>query len=153
MSYYGAGDYYAAGGFFSSLGKIAKGAIGAGVGFLTGGVGGAIAGSGLLRPSAPTMQQLQLPAGSPVTIGTRLKTAGQALVPGGVEPFRRKRRRMNPMNPKALNRASRRMDSFVGHARKALKHTNYKLVSKSAGKGRRGPEQIIVETGPGSVRA
>lgn len=52
-------------------------------------------------------------------------------------PFgRKKRRRMNPGNTKALTRASRRIDSFVKVAKKALKHTNYKIVSKSAGRSK-----------------
>lgn len=115
-------------GFFGTLGKIAKGAIGGAIGFATGGVGGAIRGSGILgggrMPSAPTF--------APPTIGGRIRTAGQALVPGGVEPFRKRRRRMNPMNKKALTRANRRIDGFVRETKKVLKHTNYKLVSKSS---------------------
>lgn len=54
MSYYGTGDYYMAGdpGLFSSIGSFLKGGVRTGVGFLTGGVGGAIAASGVLgRPS------------------------------------------------------------------------------------------------------
>jgi len=43
------------------------------------------------------------------------------------------RRRMNPMNTKALTRANRRIDSFVKHTKKILKNTNFKLVSKSTG--------------------
>lgn len=47
-----------------------------------------------------------------------------------------KRRRMNYGNVKALRRADRRIDGFVKVARSALKHTNYKVVSKSAGRAR-----------------
>ena len=49
---------------------------------------------------------------------------------------RKKRRRMDYGNIKALRRADRRLDGFVGVARKALKHTNYKVVSRGAGKSR-----------------
>ena len=45
-----------------------------------------------------------------------------------------KRRRINYGNTRALTRASRRIDGFVKVARRALKHTNYKVVSKSAGR-------------------
>lgn len=40
-------------------------------------------------------------------------------------------RRTNYANPAALARAARRLDGFVGVARKAMKSTNYKVVSKS----------------------
>jgi hypothetical protein len=40
-------------------------------------------------------------------------------------------RKVNYANPRALSRAAKRMDGFVGVARKALKATNYKVVSKS----------------------
>ena len=40
-------------------------------------------------------------------------------------------RRTNYTNPRALSRAAKRLDGFVGVARKALKTTNYKVVSKS----------------------
>ncbi len=46
----------------------------------------------------------------------------------------RRRRRMNPANPKALRRAVRRTDAFVNMAKGALKNTGFKIVSKSAGK-------------------
>jgi len=58
----------------------------------------------------------------------------------------RKRRRMNHGNVKALRRADRRIDGFVGVARKALKHTNYKVVSKSAGRGRAGSRGVITRS-------
>jgi hypothetical protein len=40
-------------------------------------------------------------------------------------------RRTNYTNPRALSRAAKRLDGFVGVARKALKTTNYKVVNKS----------------------
>jgi len=45
VSYYGAGDYYGAGGLGSFLGSIGKGIVGAAGGFLTGGPLGAIKGA------------------------------------------------------------------------------------------------------------
>lgn len=56
---------------------------------------------------------------------------------------RKKYRRMDYGNVKALRRADRRIDGFVKVARKALKHTNYKVVSKSAGRSR-GPSSGII---------
>jgi hypothetical protein len=44
---------------------------------------------------------------------------------------------MDAGNAKALMRASRRIDRFVGVAKRALKHTNYKIASKSSGKRRK----------------
>lgn len=58
--------------------------------------------------------------------------------------FCTKARRMNPGNVKALRRADRRIDRFVGIARSALKHTNYKVVSRSA--GRRGSRGVITRS-------
>lgn len=46
----------------------------------------------------------------------------------------RKRPRMNPYNPRALARASRRIESMRKSMSRALKHTNYKIVSKGAGR-------------------
>ncbi len=113
-------------GFFDAIKRIGRGALG----FATGGVMGGIAGL-----AARPQQRFQVPTVGGGRIGpiTRGRVAAQALVPGGVEPFRRKRRRMNPMNKKALTRANRRIDGFVRETKKVLKHTNYKLVSKSAG--------------------
>jgi len=49
-----------------------------------------------------------------------------------------RRRRMNPMNVKALRRATRRIDGFTRTARRALKHTGYMLVSRHAKGASRG---------------
>lgn len=151
MPYYGQGDYYATGGFFDFLGKAAKGALG----FITGGPLGAVsavtgrgrqaAPPGLLLPGVTPAIPLQgppamrhtIPAARPVSIDP---------ITGMVRP---RRRRMNYANGKALTRANRRVDGFVRLARRSLKHTNYKIVSKSAGKRR--PPTVIKESGPGSV--
>lgn len=64
------------------------------------------------------------------------------------EGQRRKYRRMNVANPKALRRAIRRQAGFVKLARKALRGTGYSIVSK----GSRRPSRVSVrESGPGSV--
>lgn len=136
MAYFGASQRMVGDpGFFGTLGRIARGAVGAGVGFATGGIGGAIAGSGLFgRPSGGRVPRV--PTGTPKSF----TVTPSAIVPGGA-PFvttgggmpRRRGRRMNPMNPKALRRANTRIDRFVRDTRKLLKHTNYKLVTKSSG--------------------
>lgn len=156
MSYYGAGDYYGAGGLGSFLGGVVRTVGGAVGGFATGGITGAIGGAirgatgGSAQPrlSSSGRKQLVVP---PVAI-----TPG-AFLPGG-EPLvsmagGRRRRRMNYANGKALTRANRRVDGFVRLARKSLKHTNYKIVTKQASSrsSRRSPS-IMVETGPGSIR-
>ena len=136
MPYYGQGDYYAAGG----LGGFIKGLGKAAVGFLTGGPVGAAAAvlpsvsgsrSGKGGVSFPTLTAP--PGGAP--------GGGGMIMPDG--SFRRKRRRMNYTNVRALKRADRRIDGFVKEAKKALKHTNYRVVSKSAGK--RGSRGVITK--------
>jgi hypothetical protein len=52
---------------------------------------------------------------------------------------------MNSLNPRALARSSRRIDGMRKGMGKALKHTNYKLVSKSAGRGR-GSKGVITRS-------
>ena len=151
MSYYGVGDYYRAGdpGFLSSLGGAITGAVG---GFLTGGPIGAI--SGAVRSFTGTPQA---PQAAPVIRTPGIAGMVQRMAPGGATGYqvgpdgqlRKKRRRMNYANSKALTRANRRVDGFVRLAKRSLKHTNYKIVSKSAGSSRR--PITIRETGPGSV--
>lgn len=150
MSYYGVGDYYRAGdpGFLSSLGGALTGAVG---GFLTGGPLGAISGAVSSFASKP-----RAPQGAPIIRTPGITGVAQRMVPGGATGYqvgpdgqlRKKRRRMNYANGKALNRANRRVDGFVRLAKRSLKHTNYKIVSKSAGTRR--PVRIS-ERGPGSV--
>ena len=60
-----------------------------------------------------------------------------------------KNRRMNVANPKALRRSLRRQKGFVKLAKRALKGSGFKIVTKGSG-ARRGPN-VIVESGPGSV--
>jgi len=64
----------------------------------------------------------------------------QRAFPGGRTGFEvvggmpRRRRRMNPANPKALRKAIRRQNAFVNLAKGALKNSGFKVVSTSAGK-------------------
>ena len=163
MSYYGQGDYYGRGGLFDAIKGVAKAAVG----FVTGGPVGAIGAvaPGIVRsitgsgtgggPILPTVNPpfAGLP-GAGIQLGpTRLsiaEPAGLDARPGGRyvtrdgrprrirkdgQPW--KRPTMDPGNVKALRRADRRMDRFLGIARSALKHTGYKVVSKSAGRRRK----------------
>lgn len=145
MSYYGVGDYYMAGdpGLFSSIGGLFKRAGRGALGFATGGVGGAIAGlTAPTRRSAPRM-------GSFTVTPRAIAPGGRPFVTRGGVGTGRRRRKMNYANGKALTRANRRVDGFVKLARKSLKHTNYKIVSKSAGRSKR--PISISERGAGSV--
>lgn len=123
------------------IGSFLKGAV-RGVARVAGtvlpGPAGALArgASSLLRSSPARPQQIPvMPAGG-------LRGMVQRAVPGGstglvVGGGHRKRRKMNPGNTKALTRASRRMDSFVRVAKKALKHTNYTVVTKGSRRGKK----------------
>lgn len=145
MGYYMTGDYYSRGGIGSFLRKAA----GAAVGFVTGGPVGAAASLLGSRPSSSgfaATSQLRIP---------QININPSAALPGGNPLFTlggKRRRRMNYGNTKALTRASRRVDGFVGVARKALKHTGYKVVSKHAGKPGKKGGNVFVETGPGGIR-
>ena len=148
MSYYGAGDYYGAGG----IGGFLKGVVRTGVSLLTGGpVAAARTAVSQIVPgrAIPAAPRLNLPFAGPPGAGIGMMGTPAHIATAGSRRWytkdgrpRRIRRdgkpwdipSMNPGNTKALNRASRRIDRFVGVARGALKHTNYKVVSKSAGR-------------------
>ena len=162
MAYYLTGDYYmsAAGdpGIFGSIFSGIKGAVG---GLLSGGPLGAISGgirgfTASTRPSVTAAAALRpLPqAGTPrMTFGQRIRTAGQALIPGGVEPGVGcppgyhldkqtqtkcvRNRRMNPGNARALRRAIRREASFVGLAKRTLRGSGYTFKRTGVAKKRR----------------
>ena len=154
--YYGdyyRGDYYRGDpGIFGSIWKGIKtvagvgldvaGAVNPAVGIarraFTGLTGG---GTRPVQPPPPTMVPPTMgPTGKPPPVGTSggMPTYGAPAAPvydkmGQLIGYRKKRRSMNYGNVKALRRADRRMSGFVKTARSALKHTNYKVVSKSAG--------------------
>lgn len=152
-------------GIFGFLGKAIKGAAGivsrAGIPIVSG-IAGTVAGAISSRTSP--RGTITLPGGGPrmqlgpmqVTRVPGIRGAAQRLIPGGatgyqVDPatgiVRRKYRRMNVTNPKALRRAIRRQAGFVKLARRALKGSGYKIVSS----GSRRPKTVIKESGPGSV--
>jgi len=139
MSYFGGSGRMAGDpGFFGSLFRGVKGAVG---GFIKGGPIGAVTGGvgAAFRPptgrAVPRAIQQVIP--TPGMLGQM-----QRFVPGGATGLqvmpdgtvRKKRRRMNAGNPKALRRAIRRQNAFVNLAKGALKNTGFKVVSTSAGK-------------------
>jgi len=104
----------------------------------------------LARRKKPPREVLQYLPPSPV--GPMPRRPGRLPGPPSrdevFEGQRRRYRRMNVANPKALRRAIRRQAGFVKLARKALRGTGYSIVSK----GSRRPSRVSVrETGPGSV--
>jgi hypothetical protein len=141
MSYY-MGDYYMGDpGLFSFVKKAVRGVGRIAGGFLRGGPIGAVStGVGMLtgaqrsaaRRAQPQQRRLQAEyrriQAHQVEVSPGYTRVGQ--MPG--PELAPRRRRINPANPKALRRAIRRMDGFVGLARKSLKHTNYTLVTKSS---------------------
>lgn len=149
MPYYMTGDYYGGAGdpgLFSFVGKALKtvGGFVPGVGGILKTVGGIL--DRPSRPAAPAYQRgpLQLIPSTGSFFGSlpsRLRTAGQAMIPGGVEPGAGcpagyhldkqtqskcvKNRRMNPGNARALRRSIRREAAFIGLAKRALKGSGY----------------------------
>jgi len=126
--------YYAHQGDPGLFGTIGRAIGGAASGFLSGGPIGAVRGgiSGLTR-GGRTIPQLPSGYQQPVMSGGGMGPSGKTPFLGLPIAGQRRRRRMNYGNTKALRRADRRIDGFVKVARGALKHTNYKIVSKSAG--------------------
>lgn len=153
MSYYGAGDYYGAGGLWDAIrggvgGFFSGGLFGAGRGIVkglrTGGMRGTVRPATLVPTtvSAPTgLGRFSFPG---VGTGAGAPTMGAEMGTG-----RKRYRRMQYTNQKALRRANRRVDGFVKEVKKSLKHTPYTLVRKGSQR-KKGP-QVIVETGAGSV--
>jgi hypothetical protein len=143
------GDYYRGDNFFKKIGKGITGAIG---GFISGGPVGAIKGAlgGIIGKPAtstgmaitPTMPISQ--AGIVSTIGTAVRVGAKILPPllagkevldltGGLFGGRNgKRRTMNHLNPKALARATRRVEGFVKKARKAVSPLGYTVVRRGS---------------------
>lgn len=152
MSYYRGdyyrGDYYRGdlGGFLKKAGKVVGAAAG---GFFSGGPVGAItAGIGAIRRAPTNSAVISNVAGSMGIGGTILKAGGKVLGPilAGKEVFdvvkgfglfgggNGKRRTMNHLNPKALSRATRRVEGFVKKARKAVSPLGYTVVRRGGGK-------------------
>lgn len=149
MPYYAAGDYYRGDyyrGDFLGIGKALKKVVGVASGVVSklgipvvsgiaGQIHGLAAGGTVQPPLQPSMSlvPLQTAQRGLVNIGgggsqTGIVNIGGQLVRVG------KRKRMNPMNVRALRRASRRIDGFVRTARGALKHTQY-VLTRRGGRG------------------
>ena len=158
MSYYsGMGDYYSGvgdpglfgsiakvlGGGLSTLGSVLPGPLGSAA-KIGGGILGKITGG--TKAVRPPPAPIQVPTPVP-----GIRGAAQRIVPGGQSGYTCpsgacgpgfhldkatnsrcvRNRRTNYTNPRALARASKRVDGFVKVARKALKNSNYKVVPKS----------------------
>lgn len=155
MPYMYAGDYYGGRGdpgIWSGLTGLAK-RFGAGIfkrspiGMVAGGIGGALTGGPGIRPPArPGAIQITpgafLPGGVPL-----ISRAGAEGAPRGYHLDKKtgtrwvRNRSMNPANPRALRRAIRREQSFVGLAKRALRGTGITIsrrsvASKGAARGR-----------------
>lgn len=168
-NYYQAGDNYGragnyayqAGGIFSSignvLGKVAKvaGAVLPGpIGTIARIGGGILTGAAVGRGIQAALPTLSAPRFAPGGMIPEPGISGviHRALPGGSsgrgyinkkgEFVEGKRPTMNPMNVRALRRASRRLDSFARTARKALRHSPFMLVSRASRGGRRSPGVI-----------
>lgn len=135
-------------GIFGSLWRAGKGAV---TGFLSGGPVGAVRGGvyGLVGGGGGTTSTYpSRPGGLPVlpTNGSTKEPASKGIFGFGKE--KKKRRRMNVANARALRRAIRRQTGFVKLARRALHGTGYTIVSRSS---RARKVASVRETGPGSV--
>jgi len=126
MGYY-RGDYYRPrGDYYRPRGDVWGALTGAATGFLTGGFAGAVKG-GILGAATGKKK----PAGSPGLLSPQggIVVHPGNILPGGapfLEPVgadRKKYRRINPTNVKALRRAIRREKSFIAVAKRALKGT------------------------------
>lgn len=170
MSYFGSGSRMVGDpGFFSTLGNIAKG-VGRGLGILP----PAIPASTPTPPYSPA-RFFQSPRS-----GGRVPQVGQVPVPGvtgqvqrflpggasgfmncpkGYHPDKKtgtrcvKNRRMNYSNPRALSRATRRIEGFgrqVKRAQKAVRKASTAIGANPRRTSR--PKVVVRESGPGSVR-
>ena len=140
--YYGQGDYYQGdpgllGGLFKGVKKLAGAVVGKTPLGMPLAVGKAlIPGISIQRPPPMIAVPPEYPGAVPKP---GLRGAVERFLPGGASGFvLGRRRRMNPMNVKALRRATRRIDGFTRTARRALKHTGYMLVSRHAKGASRG---------------
>jgi hypothetical protein len=141
MPYYSAGDYYrgdyyqgdnyAAGGLFGSIGKFIGGVARTVIGATPlGGVVNALVPS-FNRPQIAHIQQ-------PIVPVPGLTGFGQRLIPGGASGYMvARRRRLNPLNIKALRRAMRRAKGFEKQARRVGTYFNPGKAYKLKGRKRR----------------
>lgn len=145
MSYYrgdgyyrGDSNYYRGDPFFGAIGGALAGVAGKLIGKAGKWVGGRLGGSAgkkIVRDAAigavaggaaiPVLRSVAPPtqaSGPPIQIGPLGISPGSAM-PGGEPLFtwgRKKSRRMNPLNPKALKRALRRAEGFEKFAKKTV---------------------------------
>lgn len=153
MSYY-RGDYYRGDYYRGDLGGFFRKAVGvvggAAKGFiLGGGPVGAITGAvSALRAKTPSNASQMSVAGTMGIGGTILRAGAKVLPPllAGKEIFDvvrqfnpfggggggGRRRSMNHLNPKALSRATRRVEGFVKKARKAVSPLGYTVVRRGS---------------------
>jgi hypothetical protein len=156
MAYY-RGDYYRGdyyrGDLLGGLKKLGKAALGAVTGFVTGGPVGAITGAigslkgphGTQLATTPTFAAPIATAGVLTGVGTAVRVGSKILGPilagkevvdlargFGIGPNGKRRRSMNHLNPKALVRATRRVEGFVKKARKAVSPLGYTVVRRGS---------------------
>jgi len=157
VAYY-QGDYYQGDPFLGGLIKGIGGVLGGGLkiagGLLPGPIGGvARFAGGILTRKAPAPRTLAPVGPIPIMNGggqtsaprtMPIATSKRGVVINGT---RRKYRRMNVTNDKALRRAIRRTDGFVKLAKRALRGTGYTVVTKSS----RARKVNVRESGAGSV--
>jgi hypothetical protein len=145
------GDYYRGdlGGFFKKAAGVVGGAV---KGFITGGPLGAVSGAAGAIIRRPSSNSAAIPAvgmigtqagilGTGVKIATKVLPpllAGKEIYDFGTQIFGgsngRKRRTMNHLNPRALSRATRRVEGFVKKARKAVSPLGYTIQRRGAGR-------------------
>lgn len=164
---YGGGGYGAMTGdpgLFGFLGGIAKTVARTAGSFIPGPAGAVLRYAGQLGTRAPAKPPVRtfygqraiprppvgvMPGVGP-TVTKRQTQVTQVGVSGMPMIGRPRRRRMNYGNVRALKRADRRMTGFVNVAKAALKHTNYKVVSKQTGtRGRTNAKGGCVVCGTG----
>jgi len=158
VSYYtGRGDYYSGKGdpgFASILGKVIGG-VGKVASAVLPGVGGAIGSVASAASKAlggtKSVKQLRGAEAAPAIPTPGVRGQLERFLPGGASGYQCaaspcapgwhldktkqekcvRNRKTNYANPRALSRATKRLDGFVTVARRAMKSTNYKVVSKS----------------------
>jgi hypothetical protein len=147
MSYRYTGDYIRARGGLPILGALAGGLIKKGISFL---------GKKILKKPAAVIKAVGGALAKPI-VATALGSAGAGAVVGrtaAVAQMERAeeraveaalnggrlppqfRRRINPLNPKALRRATRRLEQFRGHATKALRELGFTVQRSGRGRAR-----------------